>query len=71
MKAENGKGMARSFGVTFRTTYESTVIAALDGATLEKTKSTDEGVFVRFDEVDVLTASDEFVFLPPDEFGEM
>lgn len=52
MKAENGKSMARSFGVTFRTTYESTVGAALDGAAVEKTESTDNGVFVRFDEVD-------------------
>ena len=52
IKAENGKELARDFSVTFRTTYESTIGATLSGSTIKKTESTDEGVFVLFDEVD-------------------
>ncbi len=52
MKAENGKEMARDFGITFRTTYESTVSATLGGNAIEKTQETDTGVFVFFDETD-------------------
>lgn len=52
VKAENGKELARDFAITFRTTYESTVSATLGTNRIEKTISTEEGVFVLFDEID-------------------